>query len=266
MTSLKDLVKNADANVNLFVTGPHYKWMEKAEEDQVYSPEAIQHVQDVLSRKYKHERSGRFSPSSMGMCPRRQVLSFAGAPQVGFDEASLEMMDHGTWIHLKWQAEGITMGWMAAGEVWVHDEGLRCGGSMDGRNSDGSMFELKSAAPSVYTRTVADNKAPKYENMLQVATYELIADIDFASVVFEDRAYGNFHEFRIARTAKLEREVIRRLKSLNQWVDDGELPPMLEECEMRIGKVFKSCPYRKICHIPKNLAEAQALSHPKEAP
>jgi hypothetical protein len=249
MATLKGLLEEANRGdgSTLIVTGPHTRWLELPEAEQVYSEEAIQFITDVLKRKYKHPRVGRFSPSSMGECARRNVFSYAGAPEIPPDIDNQEMMDHGSWGHLKWQAEGLTVGYMTAGEVWMHDPELRTGGSMDAKLADGSGFELKTAGGFVYTKVVQVDRQPKIENKMQVSNYQLLGDIDWFSIVYEDRSSGSFHEYRQPRDARIEREVIRRLKSYGGYVDEDELPPMLDLCEQRKGVTYKRCGFRKIC-------------------
>jgi len=260
MATLKGLLNEAQRGSDLVVTAPHTEWMETPEEEQNYSDEAITFIGDVLRRKYKHPRAGRFSPSAMGECHRRVVFGYAGAPQLPPEMDNQEMMDHGSWTHLKWQAEGITLGYMKAAEVWVFDEDLKCGGSMDAVLYDDSGFELKSAGWNIYNRVVLKDCYPKYENLLQDAAYKLLRDFDWTSVTYEDRSSGNFHEFRIPRDAKLEKEVIKRLKTYNAFVQADKLPPMLDECEMRMGQVYKRCPFRKICAKAKSVSEFGQVS------
>lgn len=257
MSTLKGLLEAAQSGSQLVVTGPHYEWLERLEHEQMPSQAALFHVIKVLLRQYKQPRAGRMSPSAMGKCARRIVFGYAGAPQLAPDTGSLEIFDHGTTAHLKWQIEGITMGWMQSGEVWVEDKDLLIGGAMDGLIEDHSVFELKSAAPSVYNRIVIDGRAPQYENLMQINTYFLLSGADWGSIVYEDRAYGNFHEFRIKRDARIEREILRRLRSYKGYVEADELPPMLTQCEERVGKVYKYCPYRKFCPTVSTVSAAQ---------
>jgi 7-keto-8-aminopelargonate synthetase-like enzyme len=98
----------------------------------------------------------------------------------------------------------------------VHEEELRCGGSMDATLVDDSIFELKTVIWNKFNRIVMVANWPEYEHLLQTAGYMLLADRDHASLVYEDRGSGQFHEFRIPRTNKLEREVLRLLKSPRQ--------------------------------------------------
>lgn len=259
MSSLKSLIQDAHEGSVKVVTGPHVEWLERLEHEQVPNLKAIRHVVKVLLRQYKHPRKGRFSPSNMGECPRRILLSFAGAPELQVDIDNQEMMDHGSFGHLKWQIEGLTMGYMKEAEVWVHDEDLMTGGSIDGVLFDDSLFELKTAAMSVYNRIVVDLRQPKYENLLQVAIYFLLTGETRASVVYENRGIGDFHEFRVEADAKIEKEVIRRLASYKRYAEDDALPPMLDQCEQRIGTVYRRCPFRQVCPIPKKLSDVEAI-------
>jgi hypothetical protein len=239
----------------MVVTAPHVEWLETPEEQQIYSDEAIDFVSRSLRREYKHTRPGRFSPSAMGECARRVVFGFAGAPGKQPNIDNQEMMDHGSWTHLKWQAEGLTLGYITAAEVWVHNEDLLSGGSMDGTLIDGSIFELKSAAWSIYNRIVNIDLWPKWENLLQVHNYMLLNDAVVASVVYENRSSGAFHEFRIPRDSKVEAEVVRRLGSYQRYVEDDVLPDILDLCKQRKGDVYKRCPFRDICLTANSVSE-----------
>lgn len=261
MPSLKGLIRSAESGERLIVTGPHSDWMELLEHEQLPSQAAINHVIRALLRQYKHRRAGRFSPSSIGECTKRALFSYAGAPQLPADAELLEMADHGTFGHMRWQMEGLTMGYMLEAEKWVYDESLLTGGSIDGVLEDGSIFELKTAAPGVYNRMVMDRGQPKWEHLLQVHVYMMLLGADWASVVYEDRAYGNFHEFRVARDPKIEKEAIRRLNGYMRYVEDDLMPPMLDECSLGVGRTFQGCPYRKICPSVTTVSQAQSLVH-----
>jgi hypothetical protein len=247
MATTKGLYEEAQRGSKLVVTAPHVQWLETPEEQQIYSDEAIDFSAKVLRREFKHERPGRFSPSAMGECHRRVVFGYAGAPGRQPDIDNQEMMDHGSWTHLKWQTEGLTLGYIKEAEMWVHEPDLLSGGSMDGLLSDGSLFELKSAAWQIYNRIVSVDMWPKWENLLQVHNYFLLADIDIASVVYENRSSGTFHEFRISRDLKIEQEVIRRLNSYRRYVEEDELPEVLDLCKAKKGTVYRRCPYRDVC-------------------
>lgn len=262
MTSLKGLINAARSGDQLIVTGPHYEWMERLETEQVPSQAAVAHALRAYMRAYKRPRSGRFSMSGIGGCTRALALGYAGAPQKGIEAGLQEIMDHGTTDHLRWQMEGLTLGYMKEAEKWVYDDDLRVGGSIDAELSNGDVFELKSAAPSVYRRIVDEQRYPKPENIAQGDGYMWALDAPYMSLVYADRSYGNFHEFRIARDATRERELLRRLRSLNRYVDEDDLPPMLPDCEIKWGKTYKECFFRQVCPTVHTITQAQDAGNP----
>jgi hypothetical protein len=268
MTDLKDTLRDAQqaaisgiAGERKVLTEPHSQWMELNESEQVYSYEAKIHVWDALSKKYKHPRIGRFGLSSLGMCPRRVVFGYAGAPQAKPSAEGQAMMDNGTWAHLQWQAEGLTTGMFTDAEAWVFDKDLRAGGSRDATIFNGENFELKSANQNVYKKIVGIQRSPKYENLLQDAAYKLLGDLPvWSSIVYENRDLGKFHEFRVGRDTKLETEVVRLFTMYGLYVDSDELPPMLEDCVAKTGWTYKGCPYMKTCAKAKAPSEFGNLS------
>lgn len=247
MPNLKGLLDSANRGEKLVVTRYHADWLELPPDLQQYTPEAIQFVADALAGKFKHPRPGRFSPSSLGMCQRRLVFGYEGAPQAGEDLDASDLMGLGTWGHLRWQAEGLSQGYMLEGEVWVHDPDLRTGGSMDANLQDNSVFELKTTRTKLYNKFVVQDQAPKWEHQLQFGAYALISGRTWGSIVYEDRANGSFHEFRVEMSGELEKAVLREIGELNAWLEKERRPLILDDCEMRTGYVYRSCPYRKYC-------------------
>lgn len=265
MPSLKDIIRAAHDGQNLIVTGPHSDWMERLEAEKAPSKKALIHAIKALMGGYKHERSGRFSPSAIGNpfvpCNRAVLFGYAGAPQLASDIEAAEMMDHGSIDHIKWQIEGLTLGYMTAAEVWAYDEALLTGGSVDGILEDDSIFELKTANVFAYNRIVIRDKEPKYETLIQLGIYMLLLDKDWGSIVYEDRGGGEFTEYRIARSTKIEEEVLRRLHVLKMYMEADDLPDMLDGCEQRIGQAYKMCGYRKVCPLLNSVSQAQQLGH-----
>jgi hypothetical protein len=245
-----DAVNGTAARV---VTGPHSRWLETPEEDRVVTEEAAQFAKDVFLGKFKHRRSGRFSPSSIGKCGRRSLFGFAGAPQLGVDLDAIGLMSIGTQDHLYWQVEGLSVGWMLDAEVWTWDPHYRIGGSIDGLLHDWSLFELKTVIGGKYSRIVSIDDEPDYEHRLQFQAYKHTEGVETGSIVYQERATGQFHEFRVEAEDALEKDLIGKLEELNNHVEDRTLPPMLNDCEMRSGAVYRSCPYRKYCRTANTL-------------
>ena len=247
MSSLKDMVRLADRGDKLFFAPRHAAWVELPESEQIYTEAAADFVHMAMMNSYKHERSGRISPSSLGMCSRRILFGVYGAPKTGENLDSFELMGLGTWGHMRWQAEGLTRGWIIEAERWVYDELLRMGGSIDAKLSDESLFELKTASMGVYSKIVTRDEGPKAEHLKQTAAYQYLDDAEWLSLLYEERATGQFHEFRIRRTVERENVMLAEVTMLNKHIDNEELPAMLNDCELRLGSVYRSCPYRKHC-------------------
>jgi hypothetical protein len=244
----------------------HDAWLERPESERGWSEQAIQFAYDALRGTFKHERSARISPSSIGdECERVLLFGYAGAPKLAFPKANQEKMDAGTFHHLRWQMEGMSAGYMTAGEVWTHSSALRCGGSADGRLDDGSLFELKTTGGHLYDavskgqayldavlaefdRTGKGSAAVYAANMhakhkLQMEAYWLVDEIeaeaqgreryftDWGSLVYQDPGDpARVYEVRMHASPARRREVHRILEGLHDWIDLNELPDMLEGC------------------------------------
>jgi hypothetical protein len=268
MSELGDAIRAAQKKVdeNLppdVVSAGRYRWMDRREEDQVPNERALQFVQDVLTRKFKHERKGRFSPSSLGHCLRRQMFSYMGVEQLPASPELQEMADAGTYSHIAWQVAGLTEPYLLDVEVWVEEPGLRTGGSLDGLCLDSSIFELKSVTGFQYAKVIEAPVRLTWE--LQLAIYFLLADSagirhhDHASLVVTTRDIGKFNEQVIVRSHRVEEHAVRILTTLNKHVDEDTLPPMLEDCIYETGPVFKACPYKHVC--PLYSAVSQTAPH-----
>lgn len=256
MPTLKDLYKDAVSDApDLIVVPRHAQWLELAEEDQVYSPEAIQHAVDVLSGKRKKPRVGRISASAIGGCRRAALFTYHGAPQEPFSLDSVEMMRHGTLDHLRWQMEGITMGWIRNrrhAELFLMDEHYPVGGSLDALMFDDSVFELKTVGGFIFRNVVSVTRSPKAANRLQTGVYMRTAYADQASVLYENRDTGKHHEFRVSNSPRLQDEVEEEMSALTMHVKAGTLPEMLPGCKAKTGTEFAGCPYRKHCPLTDN--------------
>lgn len=248
MTSNKEMLKAVQAGTSLYVTKKHAEWLERPEDQQIITEQAAEFVKQALLGKFRHERTGRFSPSSAGGCKRRALFSFYGAPQLGDNLDSYDLMGLGTWGHLRWQAEGLSYPYMHEGEVWVYNEHLLTGGSIDAALLDDSLFELKTVMGGKMNKVLKDEIA-LLEHRLQVEIYFELSGADIASILYEDRATGSFHEFRYRSDPKTRAQALEWMERLNAFLAADTLPDMLDDCEMRQGSVYRNCPYRKHCPL-----------------
>lgn len=250
-----------------FVAPFHAKWTELFEHEQVYSERAIQHGIDVFRKKYKHTRIGRLSPSMLGRCKRESLFTYSGVPQLAESQDSRDLMDVGSWDHMKWQMEGLSFPYdapyMIDVERFILDDGIRFGGSVDGILRDGSGFELKTAMFSVMNKVMEEGA--KTEHLKQIAGYWMLTGIPTWTLMYYERGSGGYWEIRIADIEKNNYAVDgaeSELETLNAHIDHDSLPDMLPDCKLGTGKVFRECKYRKVCPKLNSVSEAQAAHTP----
>lgn len=279
--SLKDVIAKAhgmapsigqgqDSILNDYYAPRWRQWLES--KDKTFSPAALEHARKVFAGEYQHERSHRISPSALGSdCGREILFSYGGAPKIPGPAVNEDLMEQGSYEHLRWQMAGLTRGWLASAEGWVHSEDLRCGGSMDGIGDDGSLFELKKTADHLYSAIVTGKgTARNYalgmvaKHKIQMTTYKVLDEItgmnrlsDIASLVYQNRATADVYEVRFTHTEERREEVHRMLEELHDWIDIGWLPKMLEGCQKAVAPrevpttkeltVYRRCPYREHC-------------------
>lgn len=293
--SLKDVIREAHGLVDTkdlpvdhpskklpeYVLPHHRAWMNTPERDRGWTTEAVEYAYEVFKGGFKHPREARFSPSSLGDdCERALLFSYWGAPKEPFPTDNAEKMAAGEFHHLRWQMEGLSAGYMDRGEVWLHSEELRCGGSADARLADGSLFELKSTADHLWKALkFQSGSALNYvmnmhrKHLFQIDTYLLVDEVgaaergeerlfnDYASLVYMNAGSpGDLLEFRLHRSPEREKEVHRVLESLTDWVNLNQLPDLLEGCRKAIdgtqgdetlsvqeARVYNGCAYREHC-------------------
>jgi hypothetical protein len=250
---MADLLREAQKNrkkphIQLLVVPWHTKWLEMTEEEryEATTEDAAQFAKDVLLGKFKRPRDKRFSASSLGGCERALLFGFAGVPKIGEDPDAQDLMSMGSHDHLFWQVEGLSLGWLKSAERFVLNPRTRVGGSTDGINYDDSIFELKTVTSAKFSK-VRDANEPFIEHLLQADFYGDVWGSDLISVVYQDRQYGTYHEFRVERTNRVNDLRVDLEHRLGNYLADDTLPPMLADCEMRTGPTYRQCPYRNHC-------------------
>lgn len=264
----------------LFVGPAHKDWLRRPERERKHTAAALEHAAVVHSGGYKHPREMRVSPSSVGdVCTRRVLFSYGGHPQAVEEPRKIDLMDLGSVLHLKWQMEGLSAGWLATPEVWgaVDVEQLtaaaaalevadtsrpvvtvaKMGGSADGELTDGSLFELKTVGAWKFGKV---RKRADPSHLLQMEAYWLIREIlgntngvwQLGSLVYVNRESGEYKEWRIHTSASRRLALFRWLEEYDGYIAVDELPDMHPTCseELRVGKVdgmYGGCRYRATC-------------------
>jgi hypothetical protein len=189
-----------------------------------------------------------FRASSAGQCPRRQVLGAAGAQRNEKITSGLAaVFATGNFIHLKWQMQGLTAGWLKVAEVPVDRDDLNAGGTMDGVCHDDGGFELKSINSRGFGSV--NTYGPRVEHTFQTHHYMYLGGLDHFSIVYENKDTQEWREFLIPRDESIIKEVEESLTRLNEYLEAKTLPRVLDSCRAKDTTVgpYKSCPFAEVC-------------------
>lgn len=208
-------------------------------------------IRDLMMRKQR-ERSGSFSSSSAGDCPRRQIYDYMGLAS-GNNGAQLQnLFNDGTWRHLRWQAMLLQAGILNEVEIMLDWPSMKSKGSMDGQGvvpDDHPNyrwrgmefgFELKGMNTFAY-QSYSLKIDPKEQHHQQTDRYFLSGGHDLFVVIYEDKNTQEWTEW-VYEPDKARMEVQQReLDMLNTYADTRTIPPMLPECvkQNKTGEWFK---------------------------
>jgi hypothetical protein len=231
--------------VDLPITPRHDRWLGLHADDPLPKWVADWVAGQLITPQ--RNRDATFSASSTGRCERQQVLRFLAHPvSESYDPQLNHRFQVGDWGHLRWQAQGLSAGWLARAEVPVRLDEFDMSGTMDGLLDTGEGFEFKTINHPGFN-TVMKDKAPKYDHVLQVTAYMMATGIKRFSIVYESTFSGEWKEFVVEHSPELESLVIEALERMARSRADRVLPPVRSECEDKVGTVYAQCPYRKDC-------------------
>ena len=213
-----------------------------------------EHAKAIIDRP-ERDRSIGWSASSAGSCLRAQLYRRRNAPSTKPDDRSMAIFHEGHYVHMKHQAAGLTAGYLADVEVPVEIPDLNVQGTMDAKDSEGLITEIKSINP--YGFSSINQFGPKWEHLRQVNAYMLASGIDKARILYENKATQEMREFLVTMDTALVAANVGDWKELNEHDKEGTKPPMLLECQDQEGK-FKWCPFAEEC-LKDHQAESPRL-------
>jgi hypothetical protein len=231
----------------------------------IITDDAIDTVLATIAKDLKSgsraDGSDRLRPSGIGNpCGRAQVFSYLGIQQGPKNPEYEEMADAGSWLHYKWQLEGVSAQWLTDIEVPVEipEWGLR--GAMDGLCIDGSVLELKTVGTAKYqglrkAPPVEVWAGPNEEHLRQVYAYMHAVDSRAASIVYIDRDSNAFREFRVEWDQSYFDAMNETILGLVGHIERKELPVIMPGCravmdgtaDSRQKSKFNFCDYRNTC-------------------
>lgn len=249
-----------------------HQWRESEQEPSEWAIKTVAEslMSDVLSGR-RSDGSGRFRPSMIGNeCQRAQVFSYLGFDQVASRQEWQQMADAGSWLHYKWQYEGLAAGWLVESEIQIEVPEWQLKGAVDGLCIDDSIFELKTLGTDKYmgrkhTTPVSKWETPMRDHIRQVHAYMHATDTREASIVYVDRDSNAFREFRVHWDPVIFEELDAFIKSMQETIRNKSLPPILAGCEQVMfslknpgvldgnpsktaaGRRFNFCSFREVC-------------------
>lgn len=281
MPSFTGKIKHAqqaiETGLPLVWTPAHQEWMSRSHHDQEYSDAAIEHAlrtyrgDDIPKRE--GEQRYRFSASRVGgthgtgfNCHRQTLFNYIGAPKRPLSIAQQDHMNQGSALHLLYQMEGISAGYITSCETWEWHPTLRYGAKDDGILADGSLLELKFNKGDKYKKIVKGDPqygqppGPLHSHLLQITGLMMLKGLDFASLVYLSKDDGDYMEYRRALDPALVLELVTLLGDLNDWVNLDELPDMLTGCYPGSNTwMWKNCEFAPVCPKLQALTAALAL-------
>ena len=240
---MKDLIRDEE----LVISVRQERWLEE-NPNPVYSDEALKFAQDVLSSDVggNRKRGNKFRSSAQGSCERRQIYKAENRDGINSIGAKLSnIFATGNFMHLKWQMQGLTEGWLLEVEVPAENDLYNFGGTLDGILYDNSLFEFKSINDRGYNQVY--NYGPKKDHIRQANGYMWLKDLPSVSFVYENKATGDWREYRLDRDENIIMDIVTSLDTMQTHIEEHTLPEPLQTCIDKQGYVYRQCPYRKFC-------------------
>jgi hypothetical protein len=228
---------------DLIVSQRHEAWMQDADNHR-YSMRAMEFAYAQLN-KADRERKGTISASSLGECKRYQQFTFIGMPRLKPDAKNMAKMQNGSFMHLRWQMEGLTEGWLRHAEVAVKSDAYHLMGTMDGVLYDSSILELKSINSNGFSRV--STFGPLVPHLYQMATYMLCSGEDKGVFIYENKDTQEYTEIVVGPDDLPMTEMVNRAEEMWQSTQIEELSEPLSDCMDQKGWKYNSCPYRDRC-------------------
>lgn len=261
----------------LILTPKLSRWVETHDE-LAFSPEHVAIIAELLMGKHKMDRTGRFGPSGRGACLRQQIFNFLGVDGKVSHGGGMKMIFwDGHNAHMVKQLILLDAGLADDVEVEVHVPALRSRGLIDavGTHDEGWRYgvDIKTTSASknqvreaqsmmVDWMNSTDYELPDYwfaaamiKSVLQVSSYMALTDVlgwDLRkfSLLYWVKDNSNavpLQEVVVERYAKAMDLVRAEVETLNDHVNNEQLPPMLHGCVTGVGKAFEDCAYRAVC-------------------
>ena len=236
-----ETIKHTESN--LVVSKRHERWL--LENDRpVYNQRAMEFAYAQLAG-VDRVRKGTLSASSLGECERYQQFVYLGFPKLPMDAKNAAKVQNGAFMHLRWQMEGLTEGWLRHAEVPVKSDAYHLMGTMDGVLYNGAILELKSINSNGFSRVLTFG--PLIPHLYQMATYMLCSGEDQGVFIYENKDTQEYTEIVVGPDDLPMTEMVNKAEAMWQSVQIEQLSEPLNDCMDQKGWKYQSCPYRDRC-------------------
>jgi hypothetical protein len=229
---------------DLIVSHRHDAWVVRNDAHPVYTPRALAFAQHQMSAGDR-VREGTVSASALGECQRAQQFTYLGMRKLPPDAKNAAKMQNGSFMHLRWQMEGLSEGWLAEAEVPVPTNKYRLAGTLDGVLYEGSVLELKSINMNGFSRV--QTFGPLFPHLYQMATYMLTTGRSRGVFLYECKDNQEYKEIIVTPDDLPMKEAEEQAQALWEATEGQDLKDPLNDCMDRKGWKYNSCPYRDRC-------------------
>jgi hypothetical protein len=229
---------------DLVVSRRHEEWVTLNDAHPAYSEDALAFALGQLG-KADRVRQGTVSASSLGGCAREQQFVFLGMKKLPPEAKAAMRMQNGTFMHLRWQMEGLSEGWLDRAEVPLDTNPYKLSGTMDGLLYDGAILELKSINANGFSRIATFG--PMLPHLFQMATYALCTGHTKGVFIYENKDTQEYKEIVVGPEDLPMLDVVDKAMALWSAIEGQELAEPLEKCIDREGWQYNSCPFRDRC-------------------
>ena len=229
---------------DMVVSLRHDAWVVENDAHPIYSPTALAFALKQLQARDR-VRKGTLSASSLGECEREQQFTYLGMPKIPPDAKNAAKMQNGSFMHLRWQMEGLSEGWLRQAEVALGQNQYRMSGTMDGLLYDESILELKSINVNGFSRVMAFG--PLIPHLFQMATYMLVTRRKKGVFVYECKDNQEYKEIVVRAEDLPLDEAEEQARLIWATIHNQVLSEPLEKCIDKTGWKYSSCPYRDRC-------------------
>lgn len=241
--SLKNMIQRIKLESDLILSQRLDRWL-LVHPDWTISEENAERLKQMVMGQQR-DRSGSFSGSAAGQCPRKQMFDFLGIPSRPLTDTTLmQVFANGTWVHMRWQMMLLEAELIDDIEVALpYPNDWRLMGSMDGTGHDDKrgefIWEHKGWSAVV--------EEPLPYHVEQIHRYMLGSGIYTVSMTYEHKMSQTWREFIVEYDGEIGFKVESELNMLNDHVDAETLPEILHACANRTGQQYKGCAYRHLC-------------------